>query len=68
MENWTENLGEGVLCRVWNDETTNPDKVIKIIREISPDTGMFNDGWSCVFWKYAEPIKLEEIEKYILKG
>lgn len=65
MDQWFNSLGEGVLCRVWNDDTLNPDKVLKIIRYIHPETGMFNDGWSCVFWQYAEPVTMEEIQKYI---
>lgn len=62
---WKENIGEGVLCHVWNDDQLNPHKNIMIVRKIHPDTGMFNGGWSCVYYKYAEPIKYEDIKKYI---
>jgi len=62
---WKENLGEGVLCHVWNDDQLNPHKNIMIVRSIHPETGMFNGGWSCIYYKYAEPIKYEDIKKYI---
>jgi len=55
----------GCLCYVWNKSNFNPNKRIMIVRKINKETKMFNDGWSCVFYEFAEPIMLKEIEIFI---
>lgn len=57
----------GCLCEVWSDEQKNPNKKLMIVRKIDENNNMiFNDGWSCVHYKYARPVAIKEIEKYIL--
>ena len=55
----------GCLCYVWNEITNNPNKKIMVIKRVHPDTKMFNDGWSCVYYKNAEPIGVD-IKKYLI--
>jgi hypothetical protein len=65
--NWASDIRDGVLCYVWNDGQANPNKKIMVVKSIDPNTGMFNDGWSCVYYKYAEPIPLDYIKQYCIE-
>ena len=57
----------GCLCYVWNEEPNNPNKKIIIVKNINKENYpcIFNDGWSCVYYKNAEPVK-RNIEKYFI--
>lgn len=75
MENTLINIEEkikkdsGCLCYVWNEEVKNPFKKLIIIRSINKVNYpfIFNDGWSCVHYKNAEPVSMDII-KFIIKG
>ena len=57
----------GCLCYVWNEEQNNPNKKIMIVKNVRRENSpcFFNDGWSCVYYRNAEPIS-EDIKKYLI--
>lgn len=61
---WYENLGEGVLCWVWDeDKSYRKLALIEAYRHDFDYKFKVYDG----FYKNAEPAAREEVEKYIYK-
>lgn len=67
---WYEDIPpNGVLCWCWDGVgTINLKKNLRIITHYESDTPYTYRGDSCGnCWKYATPVTVEEIAKYVLK-
>lgn len=65
---WYENIPpKGVLCWVWdNDEDQEHLRIINYYDEGATDSYYFKSEHD--YWKFAEPVKLSELEPYLLEG
>jgi hypothetical protein len=63
---WEDNIGDGVLCWVWDDRDGSPvQKYIRLITSYNPTDKSFHYvAEGLIRWGRAIPLTPEEVEKY----
>lgn len=63
---WYENLGEGVLCWVWDDN--EEWRQLRVITRYDSEAVSKFGTKNCAWFEHAEPMTSEEVKKFLWVG
>ena len=61
---WYDDLGEGVLCWMW-DSNEEPGERVRLVTRYAPEDASKFGTKNCAWFEHATPMTAEEVKKFL---